>query len=181
MLNIIECIVKSICLNWHGKYLQRGMLNQSDLFLLSSSVWYHQQVLPLTPGGRMQWEGADMLYNVSGNKMRSAVYSRNSDYFLLCFTSTETADLFHSCGTQITHWPVSSQTLFGCRGWYNTSKWPPVLAWETQARHQKKKISMRKRVQHWDRLPRTSGKPPSLEVLKTWLDKVMADLIYSWW
>lgn len=140
MLNIIEWIAKSICLNWHGKYLQRCMLSQSDLFLLSSSTGYRQQVLALTSGGRVQWEGADTLDNISGYQVRSAVCSRDSDYFLLCFTSTEVADLFHSCGPQTHHQPVSSQTLFGCSRWDNTSIWSPVLAWETQTGHQEKNL-----------------------------------------
>lgn len=150
------------------------MLSQLDLFLFSSSAWHRQQVLPLTPGGRVQWEWVQIQTEFQGTRQDLAC-SRNSDYFLLCFTDTEAADPFHSCGAQITHWPVASQTLSGCSTWFDTSKWSPVDWLDIR------KISIRIIVQHLDRLLRTSVKPLSLEFFNTWLDKVMADLIYSWW
>lgn len=89
--------------------------------------------------------------------MRSAVCRRKRNYFLLCFTSTETTDLFHSCGAQIPTGLSPVQLLL-------------VVADDTtQAKEHefgpgrlrldiRKKISITKRVQHGDRLPQNMCK-----------------------
>lgn len=113
--------------------------------------------------------------------MRCAVCSRNSDYFLLCFTSTGSADLFHSCGAQITHWPISSKTL-------------SVVADDiTQATiHQfwpeRPRLDIRKKKNlhkgNSSTLGQASQNICKASILggftKAWLDRVMPDLIYRW-